>query len=514
MNRGGFALRTGSRHSLTARLGCALLGCLIASPVLAGNPRWTLVYYRQIGNHINAGNHTIESHLFRENGSKGGGVGVTNLSNSGTNIFGNADPDGWNRITTQGGVFAYDLMIYHPGVTTDRTPNFYWNNAEAGKFYSFETQWLYIADEARLNPYPQTPVYHYDRVNGLNSATLVEPPGANSDANALSNWANYQAQTFVVPPVINRIVSVQAYVMRNLLHHFQYQATIHEGGPTGPQVGTATTSRCVVAIEFFPVCANWPLHAVQVTPGQTYALRLTPVLNPVCAVEDSVTPGFNAYATLADTYADGMLYNGPTPVPGRDLLAIIVGVGYDIPPLNPAVINLSTAAVNREVDYGQNVWPPDTVILSNTGGAPLDYAITGDGDWLVVNLANGRLEAGANQALTLGYFTEGLAPGIHSKTLTIADPMASNSPRTVTVQVTVHPPEFAPVDFDHDGDVDQEDFGRFQICYTGQGVAQEELSCMGARLDTDNDVDQADFDIFLLRCLSGPGGSADPVCNI
>jgi hypothetical protein len=510
--RGSQSDRAKLLHSWQGLAALAVLSCLVASPALAGKPRWVLVYYRQFGNHCNAGNHTIESHLFREDGSKGAGVGVTNLYNSGIPIFGAADPDGWNRITTTEGVFGYDLMIFQPGVATDRTPNFYWQNAAMNKFYSFGTHWMHVLDEARVNPYPQTPVYHYDRVSGLNSSTLVEPPGASSDAHALANWADYQAQTFVVPPGINRIVSAQAYVIRNLLTHFQYKATIHEGSPTGPQVGPAAISRCVVSIEFFPVCVNWPLHAVSVTPGQTYALKLEPVLNPVCATEGT-NPGFNAYATLADTYPDGMYFNGPAPVPGRDLLAMVVGVGYDIPPLNPAVISLTSSGFDHTIDYGQNLFPPDVVTLGNTGGAPLDYTISGAGDWLVVNKTEGRLDPAATQDLTLSYFTATLKPGVYSKALTIEDPMAANSPQTVVVQVTVEPPPFAPVDFDHDTDVDQEDFGVFQACYSGQGITQGQLSCAGARLDMDDDVDQADFEIFLQKCLSGPGVTANTACN-
>ena len=67
-------------------------------------------------------------------------------------------------------------------------------------------------------------------------------------------------------------------------------------------------------------------------------------------------------------------------------------------------------------------------------------------------------------------------------------------------------------DFDGDGDVDQEDFGHFQECLTGPGVAQNKSSCLAARLDLDDDVDQVDFDIFL-GCMSAPNVPADPDCG-
>jgi hypothetical protein len=82
---------------------------------------------------------------------------------------------------------------------------------------------------------------------------------------------------------------------------------------------------------------------------------------------------------------------------------------------------------------------------------------------------------------------------------------------------TSPPIEFAtpavpiPGDFDGDQDVDQEDFGHFQVCLTGEGVSQNEPGCADAKLDGDTDVDADDFSIFL-GCLSGANVPADVDC--
>jgi len=68
-----------------------------------------------------------------------------------------------------------------------------------------------------------------------------------------------------------------------------------------------------------------------------------------------------------------------------------------------------------------------------------------------------------------------------------------------------------PGDFDRDGDVDMEDFGRFQVCLTGPYVPQNDPNCANARLDGDTDVDQADKTKFL-KCLTGPYILADANC--
>ncbi|MHC4445929.1 MAG: hypothetical protein ACYTA5_25315, partial [Planctomycetota bacterium] len=56
-------------------------------------------------------------------------------------------------------------------------------------------------------------------------------------------------------------------------------------------------------------------------------------------------------------------------------------------------------------------------------------------------------------------------------------------------------------DHDNDNDVDQEDFGLFQACYSGLGNPYQ-TGCQFADLDKDNDVDQDDFNIFL-QCMGG-----------
>jgi hypothetical protein len=57
-------------------------------------------------------------------------------------------------------------------------------------------------------------------------------------------------------------------------------------------------------------------------------------------------------------------------------------------------------------------------------------------------------------------------------------------------------------DFDEDNDVDQEDFGRFQKCLSGDGVNYEQ-GCAPADLDSDEDVDQGDYILFR-QCHFGP----------
>ncbi|GMU22593.1 MAG: hypothetical protein AMXMBFR13_26780 [Phycisphaerae bacterium] len=70
-------------------------------------------------------------------------------------------------------------------------------------------------------------------------------------------------------------------------------------------------------------------------------------------------------------------------------------------------------------------------------------------------------------------------------------------------------------DSDADGDVDHEDFGRWQACYTGLGdpsAAYNSAQCFCFDLNKDNDVDQDDFAAFD-ACYSGPRIAANPDCD-
>ncbi|UCD27549.1 MAG: hypothetical protein JSV03_10570, partial [Planctomycetota bacterium] len=72
-------------------------------------------------------------------------------------------------------------------------------------------------------------------------------------------------------------------------------------------------------------------------------------------------------------------------------------------------------------------------------------------------------------------------------------------------------PPFIPVcnypfvDADGDGDVDQDDFAMFQVCYTGGAtpVPSDPLYCMCFDSEGDNDIDNDDFTAFQ-NCATGP----------
>ena len=74
------------------------------------------------------------------------------------------------------------------------------------------------------------------------------------------------------------------------------------------------------------------------------------------------------------------------------------------------------------------------------------------------------------------------------------------------------PDDFLRFDVDEDGDVDQDDFARFQTCYTGVAGGYDYPTCWRMDANDDGRVDQADLDAFEV-CASGPTITADAACD-
>lgn len=75
----------------------------------------------------------------------------------------------------------------------------------------------------------------------------------------------------------------------------------------------------------------------------------------------------------------------------------------------------------------------------------------------------------------------------------------------------IAPPRIEP-DFDADGDVDLDDFGHLQACFTGVTLRAIPTGCDDADFDRDRHVDEDDFRV-MLGCLSGANVAPEPACD-
>ncbi len=173
----------------------------------------------------------------------------------------------------------------------------------------------------------------------------------------------------------------------------------------------------------------------------------------------------------------------------------------------PAVITRTPATLTRTIRQGLSP-ASQSFTIRNTGTGLMVYNIGVTGDWLTVTPENGT-STGEIDTITVNYATTALAPGAYNGTISMACPLASNSPQTIPVALTVQP---IPGNLDADSDVDALDVAIFSGCLTGANQGPPAGGCTGADLDNDGDVDQTDFAI-MQTCFSGTGIPADPACT-
>lgn len=214
---------------------------------------------------------------------------------------------------------------------------------------------------------------------------------------------------------------------------------------------------------------------------------------------DTITVMYNTAALGGGTYNGLITISDPYARNTPQTIAVTVTV------IGPT-IEVTPLAIDRTLRYSTNL-PNDMFTVRNAGGLTLDYTISESVDWVELSSTQGT-STGEADLVEIIYDLSGAAVGEYSADISVESDDAGNSPQVLTVTVTVEP---IPGDMDHDGDVDQADFGRLQGCLSGQGAPQNNPECLEARLDDDTDVDQLDVNIFL-GCQSGANVPADPTC--
>ena len=178
-----------------------------------------------------------------------------------------------------------------------------------------------------------------------------------------------------------------------------------------------------------------------------------------------------------------------------------VGAGDITPPAPVSSLNASPNALGIQLNW---VNPSTADFTGTLIRYRTDRLPTGPNDGvLLVDAPGSPLSGGAYS------HTTGLLAGQTYYYGAFAHDAKPNYATVVTAQAIA--PSGQPGDFDGDGDVDQSDYGQFQLCVTGSGQIQNDPNCLAARLDADVDVDQDDFGIFQ-ACMSGPNKPANPNC--
>lgn len=307
---GGWAVCAGDDFSFSS-----------TSPVPTSTPApqqrrfWMLTYARQYGRAVAGVTDPLAEPLtFYENGSPAVGMGITSSAYPNQAYWGETDVRGKRRIDLRGAehISPMDVRVFDPlGIGSTPSPAIYWRPPLPTTMYHFEFLYTRVPDYERYVAYPNRPVYHYDLVNGFNTAT-TEAPGLDSDAFSLDEWGGMHEQSFVVPEGINRIIACKVHNVGGPVDPFTAVFAILDRNRN--QIGPTRTAPQKSIYDFKGWFICWALEDVPVTPGEQYFLR------------SSCPTGQNVYATNSDRYPSGHLWTDGRPVHGRDMLAVVVGL--------------------------------------------------------------------------------------------------------------------------------------------------------------------------------------------
>jgi len=226
-----------------------------------------------------------------------------------------------------------EIRVEFRGASSGYSPILYKNVPPKNDFYSWELHYVYIPDTVTTEDiyefHPTENSYRYSKVELNTASGIVNGNGEYvsdfKDTIALDQGGaalNSFSQTFVATH--NRIVGAKAHATSNPGQTVQYRATIHEGGPSGPQIGGEAVSPIYLALEYPKIAVYWPMrgpNSVPVVPGETYALTIT-------KVPAGMTDVFSLYTSgKRDSYENGELYRDGSPLPiSEDMVGMVIAI--------------------------------------------------------------------------------------------------------------------------------------------------------------------------------------------
>lgn len=105
-------------------------------------------------------------------------------------------------------------------------------------------------------------------------------------------------------------------------------------------------------------------------------------------------------------------------------------------PVKPPKIVLSPSKLNFTAQVDGAAPALQKITISNGGSGVLKYQAVPDAAWLAVTPSSGQVQT-SDKNLKVSVNPAGMSPGSHTGTILITDPAAGNSPRKVTVTLTM-----------------------------------------------------------------------------
>ena len=164
------------------------------------------------------------------------------------------------------------------------------------------------------------------------------------------------------------------------------------------------------------------------TPDTADAFKIT----GKSAISDITAPDLKFWDATGRNTASGADINSISA--DSNIMTFVAGAGAL--GATPSIV-LSRSTLNSYCSYGVTA-AAQTFSICNGQGGTLSYTITDDQSWLSCTPASGTATTGSN-LITINYTTIGLAAGTYTATITVTDPAASPTTKTIAVSLTVTP---------------------------------------------------------------------------
>ncbi len=165
-------------------------------------------------------------------------------------------------------------------------------------------------------------------------------------------------------------------------------------------------------------------------------LSVSPSSGTATTETDTITVSFATTALAAGSYSATIT------VSAVGLAAQTIAVSLSVSAA-PGLLSLNKSSISTQVTMGSDALDQNFVI-SNIGGATVNYTVTASEAWLSVSPSSGTLSPSATQTITITFQTASFNPGVQSATITVTPSGSGGSPQQITVTVDVTDPLGAP----------------------------------------------------------------------
>lgn len=344
----------------------------VAAPAFAAGT-YKLAWWREKGTYENGagagcvGNLVIDVWVFDQTGNPKSGVQLKTTWNV---LLATTDSDGRGQVILDVNNRYYDMICVDGlGSTSEVALEMSSRRQPCWGHYSYEVGFLYKTDTAAPGTFDtnlnctlntgcvdygcaQETDAPYTKSLAFNSINCAD---YRSDEMALGNWQaanSYFGQTFVA--TANRVIAVRAHCAIGGNDQLAFNAQI----VTWPGMTPVGPMRSTPVRYPFGWVIFWGANDVQVTPGQTYMLKIS---------RDG--SGTNAWHVVRNNYASGQYYEGATAYSDRDLEGFVCCMDYG----NQPNINITSGptANNLQPTQATIAWTTDVASDSR-----VEYGLT------------------------------------------------------------------------------------------------------------------------------------------